>query len=212
VRPTGAAAGGGAAGGAAAGAGSLLVGIIKWVLIGLIGLVGIGLGAGIVGAILIFTGSPSPCTDREFEPSSAASQQLRAAWDQFSDSAAQARAEIVLTEVGVTSRAVEYIDEKDIPLEDVRVHFCADGLGEALGTIKTPGPDIHVLLRGTLDLSGDKPKIDVDTIKAGNFPGFGTTWIINNIIKKGNADVLDMDEHLISLQIQDGSATLTGGP
>jgi len=175
------------------------------------GLTGIAIGAGIVGAILIFTGSPDPCTDREFEPSSAASQQLRTEWDQFSASAAQGHAEIVLTEVGVTSRAVEYIEEKDIPLEDVRVHFCADGLGEALGTIKTPGPDIRVLLRGTLDLSGDKPKIDVDTIKAGNFPGYGTTWIINNIIKKGDADILDMDEHLISLEIQDNSATLTGG-
>jgi hypothetical protein len=195
-----------------AGIGGILTSAIKWVLIGLIGLTGIALGAGIVGAILIFTGSPSPCTDREFEPSSAASQQLRAEWDQFSAAAAQGRAEIVLTELGVTSRAVEYIDEKDIPLKDVRVHFCSDGLGEALGTIKTPGPDIRVLLRGTLDLSGDKPKIDIDTIKAGNFPGFGTTWIINNIIKKGDADILDMDEHLISLQIRDGSATLTGGP
>jgi hypothetical protein len=195
-----------------AGIEGILTSAIKWVLIGLIGLTGIALGAGIVGAILIFTGSPSPCTDREFEPSSAASQQLRAEWDQFSAAAAQGRAEIVLTELGVTSRAVEYIDEKDIPLKDVRVHFCSDGLGEALGTIKTPGPDIRVLLRGTLDLSGDKPKIDIDTIKAGNFPGFGTTWIINNIIKKGDADILDMDEHLISLQIRDGSATLTGGP
>ena len=195
-----------------AGIGGLFASAIKWGFIGLIGLTGIALGVGIVGAILIFTGSPDPCTDREFEPSSAASRQLRAEWDQFSDAAASGRAEITLTEVGVTSRAVEYIDEKDIPLKDVRVHFCADGLGEALGTIKTPGPDIRVLLRGTLDLLGDKPKIHVDTIKAGNFPGFGTTWIINNIIKKGDADILDMDEHLISLEIRDGSATLTGGP
>ena len=194
-----------------AGVGGLFASTIKWGFIGLMGLTGIALGAGIVGAILIFTGSPDPCTDREFEPSSAASQQLRAEWDQFSASAAQGRAEITLTEVGVTSRAVEYIEEKDIPLDDVRVHFCADGLGEALGTIKTPGPDIRVLLRGTLDLSGDEPKIDVDTIKAGNFPGYGTTWIINNIIKRNDADILDMDEHLISLEIRDDSATLTAG-
>jgi hypothetical protein len=203
---------GGGVGGAAAGFGGLFLAAIKWGLIGLIGLVGLALGAGIVGAILIFTGSPDPCTDREFEPSSAASQQLRAEWDQFSERAASGRAEITLTEVGVTSRAVEYIDEKDIPLDDVRVHFCADGLGEAVGTIKTPGPDMRILLRGTLDLSGDKPKIDVETIKAGNFPGFATTWVINNIIKKNDADILDMDEHIISLEIRDESATLTGGP
>ena len=195
-----------------AGIGGLIAAVIKWSFIGFIGVIGLALGAGIVGAILIFTGSPSPCTDRQLEPSSAASQQLRAEWKQFSERAAQGRAQITLTEVGVTSRAVEYIDEKNVPLDNVQVHFCKDGLGEAPGTIKTPGPDIHVLLRGTLDLSGDKPRVDVRTIKAGNFPGFGTTWIINNIIKRGNAEILDMDEHLVSLEIQDGSATLAAGP
>jgi hypothetical protein len=165
-----------------------------------------------VGAILIFTGDPSPCTDRVIEPSTAASQALRAQWDAFEEQAAAGQAQISFDEVGVTSRGVEYIDEKNIPLEDLQVHFCEDGLGEALGTINTPGPDIKVLLRGTLDLSGDKPQIDVQTIKAGNFPGFGTTWIITNIIKRGDADILDLEPNLISLEISDGSATLTGGP
>lgn len=212
----GAAAGAGAAGGAAAGGlagiAGLTVATIKWGIIALVTLVGLGIGATIVGGILIFTGSPSPCTDREVEPSSAASQQLRAQWDDFEARAAVGQAQITFDELGVTSRAVEYVEEKDIPLEDLQVHFCPDGLGEAIGTIKTPGPDISVLLRGTLDLSGEKPRIDVQTIKAGNFPGFGTTWIINNIIKRGDADILDLEPNLISLEISDGSATLTGGP
>ncbi len=190
----------------------MVIGIIKWGVIGLVGLIGLAVGASIIGAILIFTGGPSPCTDREFEPSSAESARLEAAWDQFTEQAAAGRAQITLDEVGVTSRAVEYIDDKDIPLDDVRVYFCDDGLGEAIGTIKTPGPDISVLLRGTLDLTGEKPKIDVQSIKAGNFPGFGTTWIITNIIKRGDADILDLEPHLISLEIGDGSATLVGGP
>ena len=67
-------------------------------------------------------------------------------------------------------------------------------------------------MRRTPDLSGEKPKIDVRTIKAGNFPGFGTTWIINNIIKRSDADILELEPHLISLEITDASATLTGGP
>ena len=91
------------------------------------------------------------------------------------------------------------------------MRFCPDGLGEATGTIKTPGPDIKVLLRGSLDLSGEKPRIDVQTIKAGNFPGFGTTWILDNVIKKSNADILDIKVPLTKLEISDGSATLTGG-
>ncbi len=149
-------------------------------------------------------GSPHPV-------STAASQQLRSDWDQFTHAAPSGQATLTLTETGVTSRGVEYIDEKDIPLKNLQVHFCSDGLGEALGTIDTPGPNINVLLRGTLDLSGSKPRIDVRTIKAGNFPGFGTSWILNNIIKKGNADVLNIDAPLTGLKITDGSAALTAG-
>ena len=206
----------GAAGAGAAGVGILgvLGMIIKIGLIGIIAIVGVGLGASLVGAALIFTGNPSPCVDRAIEPSTAASQALRDQWDAFEAEAAGGSATIAFDEVGVTSRGVEYIDEKDLPLEDLQVHFCPDGLGEALGTINTPGPDIHVVMRGTLDLSGEKPRIDVREIKAGNLPGLfgGTDWIVNNIVKKSNADILDVEPHLLSLEIEDGSATLTGGP
>ena len=188
--------------------------IIKLGLIGIITIIGVGLGASLVGGALIFTGNPSPCVNRAIQPSTAASQTLRDQWDAFEADAAGGKATITFDEVGVTSRGVEYIDEKDLPLEDLQVHFCPDGLGEATGTINSPGPDIHVLMRGTLDLSGSKPRIDVREIKAGNLPGLfgGTEWIINNIVKKSNADILDVKPHLTSLTIEDGSATLTGGP
>jgi len=183
-------------------------------LIGIIAIIGVGLGASLVGGALIFTGNPSPCVDRDIEPSTAASQALREHWDAFEAEATAGNATIVFDEVGVTSRGVEYIDEKDLPLEDLQVHFCPDGLGEATGTISSPGPDIHVLMRGTLDLSGSKPRIDVREIKAGNLPGLfgGTEWIVNNIVKKSDADILDVEPHLTALTIEDGSATLTGGP
>jgi hypothetical protein len=212
----------GAAGAAGAGAGGIggilgtllgvILGIIKWGLIGLITLVGIGVGVAVVGSVLIFTGKPSACTDRQVPVSTAASDQLRSDWDQFTHAAATGQATLTLTETGVTSRGVEYIDEKDIPLKNLQVHFCSDGLGEALGTIDTPGPDINVLLRGNLDLSGSKPRIDVRTIKAGNFPGFGTGWILDNVVKKGNADILNIDAPLKALKVTDGSAALTAGP
>jgi hypothetical protein len=142
------------------------------------------------------------------------SQALREQWAAFESQAASGNATIAFDETGVTSRGVEYINEKDLPLKDLQVHFCPDGLGEARGTIKVLGTDIHVLLRRTLDLSGPKPRIDVREIKAGNLPGLfgGTDWIINNIVNKSNADILDVKPHLISLDIKDGSATLTGGP
>jgi hypothetical protein len=183
-------------------------------LIGLITLIGVGLGATLVGGALIFTGNPSSCVDRQIQPSTAARQALRDQWDAFEADAASGKATITFDETGVTSRGVEYIDEKDLPLEDLQVHFCPDGLGEARATVKGPGLNVHVLLRGTLDLSGNKPRIDVREIKAGNLPNLfgGTDWIINNVVKKGNADILDVNPHLLSLEIKDGSATLTGGP
>ena len=213
----GAAAGAGASAGAGGGIMSglgLLGMIIKWGLIGLITLVGVGIGASLVGGALIFTGNPSPCVNRAITPSTAASQALRDRWDQFEADAAAGKAVITFDEVGVTSRGVEYINEKDLPLKDLQVHFCPDGLGEATGTINTPGPDIHVVLRGTLDLSGAKPRIDVREIKAGNLPNLfgGTDWIVNNVVKKSNADILDLKPHLTSIVIEDKSATLTGGP
>ena len=188
--------------------------IIKLGLMGLIALIGVGLVASLVGAALIFTGNPSSCVSRSIVPSTAASQALRDQWGAFEVQAAGGKAVITFDETGVTSRGVEYVDEKNLPLKNLQVHFCPDGLGEATGTINTPGPDIHVVMRGTLDLSGPKPRIDVREIKAGNLPGLfgGTDWIITNVVKKSNADILNVKPHLISLDIKDGSATLTGGP
>ncbi len=192
----------------------MLGALIKWGVIGLITLIGVAIGVTIVGGALIFTGNPSPCVNRTVVPSTAASDALRQQWDKFASEAAGGEATITFDEEGVTSRGVEYIDEKNLPLKNLQVHFCPDGLGEATGTINTPGPDIHVLMRGTLDLSGPKPRIDVQEIRAGNMPSFfgGTDWIITNVVKKSNADILNLEPHLTSLKIEDGSATLTGGP
>jgi hypothetical protein len=63
---------------------------------------------------------------------------------------------------------------------------------QASRAIKGLGPDIHALLRGTLDLSGPKPRIDVREIKAGNLPGpFGDAdRIISNFVNKSIAAIL----------------------
>lgn len=208
----------GAGAGAGAGGGLGLIGLlgalIKWGLIALITLIGVGVGATLVGGALIFTGNPSPCSDRVITPSTAASQQLKDQWDAFEADAANGKATLALDETGVTSRGVEYIDEKNLPLKDLQVRFCPDGLAEAQATVKGPGVNAHVLMRGTLDLSGSKPRIDVREIKAGNMPSFfgDVDWIIKKVVKKGNADVLDLKPHITNINIKDGSATLTAGP
>lgn len=201
------------AGGAAAGAAGLAVGqIIRiiGIILGVLG--GAGIGLVIVGGVLVMTGNPKPCADRQIPVSPAAAQALKEKWDAFAAQAAGGPANVTFNESEVTSRGVEYLNEKDVPLNDLQVYLCPDGYGEATGTINALGRDINVLIRGTLDLSADQPRIDVEKIEAGNLPsGVGTT-IVNQILDRSGVKNLDVDVNITGISFADAEATLEGGP
>ena len=69
-----------------------------------------------------------------------------------------------------------------------------------------------VVVRGTLDLSGSKPQIQIDSVRAGNLPSSVAKPAVDLILNTGNLRTLDLDEHLISIQFTDGTATVGGGP
>jgi hypothetical protein len=166
----------------------------------------------IVGGVLVMTGTPKPCADREIPVSPEASQALKQKWDAFAAQAAAGPANVTFNESEVTSRGVEYLDEKDVPLNDLQVYLCPDGYGEATGTVNALGRDINVLIRGTLDLSADQPRIDVQKIEAGNLPsGVGTT-IVNQILDRSGVKTLDVDVNITGISFADGEATLEGQP
>lgn len=202
--------GAGAAAGTAA-TGITIGGIIQGILIAIAVLIGAGLGALLVGAALIFTGTPKPCVDREVPSSTAVSNAMRARWKAFERQAATSPASIIYTEEDITSRGVDYIDEKSIPVKKLQVYFCPEGYAEATGTVDIPGPDADVLVRGTLDLSGPEPYIDIQDIKIGNLPAFIGTRVVETALGD-DWKSLDLKVRLTDIAISDGEVELEGGP
>ena len=194
-------------------AGGLTLGtIIKVIVIVITGLIGVTVGAGIIGGILVFTGNPQPCADREIPVSPGAAQALDDKWDVFSDQIAAGPGFVTYTETEVTSRGVRYLDDNDVPLDNLQVYLCPQGYGEATGTMSVAGIDANVLIRGTLDLSGDQPQLDIESVEAGNLPGAVATRLVNQILDRGGVKTIDVDENLTSIDIGDGEVTLGGGP
>jgi len=99
-----------------------------------------------------------------------------------------------------------------VAVDDLQVYFCPSGVAEASGKIKVAGLKSKVVVRGTLDLSGAKPKIQIDEVRAGNLPSSIAKPAVDAILNTGNFRTLDLNEKLISIQYTDGKATITGGP
>ncbi|MFQ5382365.1 MAG: hypothetical protein ACE5EF_12210, partial [Dehalococcoidia bacterium] len=112
----------------------------------------------------------------------------------------------------VTSRGIEYVDEKSLPVKDLQVYFCPDGHAEAAGLIEVMGLDSNVIVEGTLDLSGDKPRLKVDRVRAGNLPSAVGTRAVNLILDRGDARTLQLEPRITSINYADAVAVMEGGP
>ena len=148
-----------------------IIGMISGVLLSLFLLV---LVFGGVLVVLASTGSPSDCTPGggplTIDASNAAA--FRGKWDTMAaslDGGAPASANF--TESEISSRADEYLKEKDAPIKDPRVCL-HDGVGEGTARISVLGFDAKFKLKGTMKLDGAHPDVNVDSIEIGNIPGF----------------------------------------
>ena len=92
-----------------------------------------------------------------------------------------------------------------------QVYFCEDGYAEATGTFVGGGPNVDLLVRGTLDLSGDLPRIEIDKIRGGNLPGFLPVGALVNAIDD-EAKTLDISVNLAGITYEDGVVTIQGAP
>ena len=187
-------------------------GIIKAVVIVAVSVVGAAAGAAIFIPVLIFTGSPAACVDRHTDYSAAASQELRVAWDAFSRQITTASGSLSITEAQATSRAIEYVEEQGVPIEELQLYFCPGGTAEASGKLSVLGRKATVVISGTIDLSGERPRIHVDSIRAGNLPSAAAVPVVNLVLDTGDFRTLDLDEPLRSISFVDETATVTGGP
>ena len=134
---------------------------------------------GIVMSALAVSGGPGQCTPGGgvLIVNAANADSFDQKWDALDailDSGAPSS--ITLNESEVSSRADRYFtEEAAIDLKDVRVCI-HDGFGEATGTLDAIlGLAVDVKLKGTVDLTGDTPKIEIDDIDFGSVPG----WLID---------------------------------
>jgi hypothetical protein len=183
--------------------------IVKFVLLAVFGAFFVAIVAVVVGGLLVVTGSPDTCSDREVPVSEVIAAELDERWDQFSTDIAAAAASIDITESEATSRARQYIEDEDVPMEDLRVYFCNDGKGQLAGKVKTIGVDFVVT--GHLDLSGEHPVVELDSIDVGNMPDFVADRVFDLLLDDDDR-TLELDEHLVGSEIIDGLIIISGEP
>lgn len=170
---------------------------------------------GVVTTALMATGGPDPCEPggEEIVINQANSDAFQDKWDAFELSLDNGgAATVTFTESEISSRAEAWVNEEDAPFEDIRVCLHQDA-GEGTATVKVFGLDVNVLVKGTLDLSGDQPEASIDDIEVGNVPGFmmrPVEEIVERAIEEGMAD-LEI-EHNLTIDINDGEVVLSGTP
>ena len=165
-----------------------------------------------LGVFLVVTGSPGTCSDREIAPVSAAvAAQLDDRWDQFSADITSAASSIGVSESEATSRARQYVEDEDVPVDDLRVYFCDGGSGQLAGKVKAMGIDVDFVVTGHLDISGNRPVVELDSIDIGNMPGFVADTVFD-LLLDDDARTLELDENLLGSEISDGMIEISGGP
>jgi hypothetical protein len=175
----------------------------------------------VVGAmvVLMMTGKPAICDnpplrvgrDLDPEPSAELAAQLEQRWDQFSAAILSGQASFQATESEVTSRARQYVDDEDVPIEDLFVYYCGDGSGQIAGRVDVAGIGANFVATGTLIVGGENPVVEIDSVDVGNVPGFVADAVLD-LLLDDDARTLELDENLTQFDIRDGLAELIGGP
>jgi len=170
----------------------------------------------VVTVVAAFAGSPGGCDsgDREVQTNSALAQQLQAKLDQFDEQldAGQA-ASFTFDESEATSRGREFLEEKNAPIEDLKVCLNPEGPSASGKLSAVLGLDVKVKVSGKANLSGEHPRVDDIDIDVGRVPGFitgGLEGLIEDVIND-QLDHIDI-EHQLAITFGEGTATLSGQP
>ncbi len=178
------------------------------------------IGAPLVAVVLFsmaILGNPGSCEDEERPISdtleSAVAFQLK--WDRLGDALDAGQVStFVFSESEVTSRARLWVDEHDVPVSDLFICFSTEG-GAASGQVDMPffPGDVDVLIRGTVDLRGERLEVQIDEIEVGSLPG-----PLANLVKSFiNALIDDQEEELgldhgYGVAFGEGEVTIGGQP
>ena len=162
-------------------------------------------------AVLAFVGSPGACGEGS-AGSTAARASFQQKWDPFdADLKAGRSSQVTFTEEELAARGAAWIEEEDLPIKDLKVYLCP-GEGQASGNIDIGPATIDALVGGNLDLSGPKPRINIETARVGSVPGWLTGWVVDRIESVAKLDEIDINPGITRVDIEENQATLRGGP
>jgi hypothetical protein len=180
------------------------------------GIVGVVTLVVVLAVLAAFAGSPGECdsADREVVVSSALAEALQDKLDTFDEQldAGQA-ASFTFDESEATSRGIEFLEENNAPIDDLKVCFNSDGPSASGKVSAVAGLDLDVKASGNVDLSGEHPRVDDLDIDVGRVPGFvtgGLEGLIKDVIND-QLDHIDV-EHRLTITFGEGTATLSGQP
>jgi hypothetical protein len=191
-----------------------------WRIVGMVfGLLVIGIPlVAVIFFLLAVSGGPGTCEveGRPIEGSAAEAASFQQKWDQLNGALdAGQPSSATFTEGEATGRARQWVDEHDVPVSDLVLCFSAEDGGAAYGKVDVPffPGDVDVLVRGTVDLTGEHPDAEIDKMEAGNLPGPLTNLVENfiNTLIDDQANDIDLD-HDYGVEFADGNVTITGQP
>jgi hypothetical protein len=163
-----------------------------------------------VGGYMAFTGAPQPCVDRDSEPAPGAGQTLAENWRQLANVlAGSENVELVVTDDEASAFGAEYLEDRDVPVEDFRLYFCPGGYAEATGKVGILGFNSNVLLRGTIDVSGRESRVDIDAVRAGRIPDFIARPLVDLFVDEENVAELPLAEQITAIEYRNGTALVT---
>ena len=157
---------------------------------------------------------------RQVASTAALAQQWQQRWEGLSALILSGQAtEIAFDENEVSSRANQFLREKDAPVKDVLLCF---HVGSAEATAKADIPvvsdlpiiggvfEAHVRVAGAADLSGPNPRIEIQEIDAGRLPGTATDALRDRLQDEINSrlDGLTLD-YPYAVTFSEGRVTLT---
>lgn len=162
---------------------------------------------------LVLSGKPEACVDREVQPAPPPSIELQENWRRMRALVEDGETvSLGVTELQASSYGQEYLEDSDVPLDDFVIHFCADKTAEASGRISVLGLDSNILVKGRLDVSGEQPRVRLDSFKAGNFPDFVAKRAIQLLLDDNDVRTLDLFDNIVDVEYRDGEVVVTVEP
>lgn len=184
--------------------------VFKLVRVAFVAFILVALAGAGLGTVLALSGSPEPCVDRGVDPAPSNDQALSENWQQLLFSLASGEdTQITVSEDEASTVGANYIEQRNIPVEDFRLYFCPDGRPQAAGKVEFLGIQSNVVAKGDLDLSGAQPRLQIDSVKAGRLPGFVSKPLAELVLDEQDVTNVPLPQQVSDVDYQDGQAIVT---